>query len=55
MDSEGHALATTLVGTVTLMTFVLIIFEIEKDNLGFDCNTKYSHAYDPVLRVYDAV
>lgn len=40
-------LTTTLVGIVTLMTFVLITFGVENGNLGVECNTKYSDNLRP--------
>ncbi|KAK1759172.1 calcium-transporting ATPase 3 [Echria macrotheca] len=44
-----------LMGTCTLMTFVIIVYGKYGGDLGVDCNTKYSDACTPVFRARAAV
>jgi len=39
-----------LMGTLTLMTFVIIIYGVHNGQLGVDCNKKYSDSCEPVFR-----
>lgn len=48
-------LTTPLVGTTTLMTFVLVIYAANGGNLGHDCNRSWSEACRPVFRARASV
>ncbi|KAI0394766.1 potassium/sodium efflux P-type ATPase [Xylariaceae sp. FL0594] len=39
-----------LMGTLTLMTFVIIIYGVHDGQLGLDCNKRYSDSCEPVFR-----
>lgn len=39
-----------IMGTITLLTFVIIIYGANDGNLGLDCNRYYSEECDPVFR-----
>ena len=45
----------TIMGTCTLMTFVLIVYGPGVDGLGRDCNRTYNDSCDPVFRARAAV
>ncbi|KAM7207158.1 hypothetical protein V8F20_002424 [Naviculisporaceae sp. PSN 640] len=45
----------TLMGTCTLMTFVIVVYGMYGGNLGSDCNISYSEACTPVFRARAAV
>lgn len=45
----------TIMGTLCLMTFVIIVYGAEGGNLGIDCNRTYSDSCDPVYRARAAV
>ena len=40
----------TLMGTCTLLTFVIIIYGVADGDLGFDCNRAYEPSCEPVFR-----
>ena len=44
-----------LMGTCTLMTFVIIIYGVNDGNLGHDCNRSYGDTCGPVFRARAAV
>ncbi|KAK4188431.1 hypothetical protein QBC35DRAFT_195331 [Podospora australis] len=44
-----------LMGTCTLMTFVIVVYGKYDGNLGHDCNSKWSEACRPVFRARAAV
>jgi Na+-exporting ATPase len=44
-----------LMGTCTLMTFVIIIYGVSNGNLGTDCNRSYGDTCGPVFRARAAV
>ncbi|OCL02738.1 Na+-exporting ATPase [Glonium stellatum] len=44
-----------LMGTLTLFTFVIIVYGPGEGNLGHDCNRAYSHSCDVVFRARAAV
>ena len=44
-----------LMGTCTLMTFVIVVYGMYDGNLGHDCNRSYSEACRPVFRARAAV
>ena len=44
-----------LMGTCTLMTFVIVIYSVNDGNLGHDCNRSYGNTCDPVFRARAAV
>lgn len=45
----------TLMGTLTLLTFVIIIYGVDNGDLGVDCNRKYSPSCESVFRARAAV
>ncbi|KAF2754818.1 Na+-exporting ATPase [Pseudovirgaria hyperparasitica] len=45
----------TLMGTLTLMTFVIIVYGVGDGNLGMDCNKSYNDSCDLVFRARAAV
>jgi potassium/sodium efflux P-type ATPase len=45
----------TLMGTCTLLTFVIIIYGVNNGQLGFDCNRAYEPSCEPVFRARAAV
>ena len=45
----------TLMGTCTLMTFVIVIYGANNGNLGHDCNRSYGDTCGPVFRARAAV
>ena len=44
-----------LIGTLTLLTFVIIVYGPGNGDLGLDCNRQYSHSCDVVFRARAAV
>lgn len=44
-----------LMGTCTLMTFVIVVYGANNGQLGFDCNREYSDSCIPVFRARAAV
>ncbi|CAG8978988.1 hypothetical protein HYALB_00011032 [Hymenoscyphus albidus] len=44
-----------LMGTTTLMTFVIVVYGANSSDLGYDCNKKYTDACGPVFRARAAV
>jgi len=44
-----------LMGTCTLMTFVIVVYGMYDGQLGHDCNRKYSESCNPVFRARAAV
>lgn len=40
----------TLMGTCTLLTFVILIYGVRDGDLGFDCNRTYEPSCEPVFR-----
>jgi Na+-exporting ATPase len=44
-----------LMGTVTLMTFVIVVYGANGGELGHDCNHSYSESCEPVFRARAAV